>query len=131
MNPADTARLAQIDHLLSCMTGPSENYAHWRSLRNDAQFLRRLLREAEAERDRFSNELTVAIAMGAVAEREREELSRKGADRDRAVAEARREAIEECASILNPGDWPSAIYREVAGEILDAIRALAQPGAPE
>ena len=42
-------------------------------------------------------------------------------------AEGRREAIEECANLVNPGDWPTSIHRECAEEVNDAIRALAKP----
>lgn len=40
--------------------------------------------------------------------------------------EGRREAIEECANLVNPGDWPTQIHRECAEEINDAIRALTE-----
>lgn len=123
MTLADTLRLAEIDHrIASCWSqqGPIKVY-------DDARELRRFLREAEAERDALLSQnngeghgkpcyycgepcnalagnpslwpvwLPHSDAPGVAKEHHIGCVVQRIEDRDRVVAEARREAIEECA----------------------------------
>lgn len=94
-SPEDAARLAEIDRELVKASQHLFWAVPWRAT---VLLLRRLLREAEAERDRLEQEVESLTATHSQAIYDRDcawkHIRETQADCDRAVAEARREAID-------------------------------------